>query len=59
MPKTMYVKPAEGLIVRDPVTGNPLPADGDHVPRISYWLRRQADGDVITAKPVNPPKKEK
>lgn len=42
------IKPARaGLIVRDPVTFEPLPAEGAEKPRDQYWLRRLRDGDVI------------
>jgi hypothetical protein len=40
------VKPAAGLIVRDPETAAPLPPEGKAVPRVSFWLRRLRDGDV-------------
>jgi len=43
------VKPAEGLIVRDPATREALPAKGRSVPRNAYWLRRLNDGDVVEA----------
>lgn len=46
---TIKVKPAEGLVVRDPVTREVLPAKGRTVPRNAYWLRRLADGDVLDA----------
>lgn len=56
MSKEIYVKPArEGLVVRDVVTGQSLPAEGASVPRSSYWMRRLRDGDVVEAKP---PKKK-
>lgn len=45
----MKVKPREGLIVRDPVTREALPAKATTVPRNAYWLRRLADGDVVDA----------
>lgn len=51
MSDTLYVKPAPGLLVRDPVTMEPLPAAGAEKPRSSYWLRRLAAGDVTEAKP--------
>jgi hypothetical protein len=47
----MFVKPAPGLIVRDPETREPLPPHGDWVPRTTYWLRRLRDGDVSEAEP--------
>lgn len=52
------VKPAEGLIVRDPVTREALPPKGKTVPRNAYWLRRLKDGDVVEADTAKPEKKE-
>lgn len=46
-PTTMFVRPAEGLNIRDPETGNYLPESGQIVPRSSFWLRRLKDGDVV------------
>ncbi|WP_207458653.1 DUF2635 domain-containing protein [Azospirillum sp. SYSU D00513] len=47
----MFVKPAAGLLVRDPVNREPLPAEGREVPDDQFWHRRLADGDVVLAKP--------
>lgn len=45
--ETFFIEPTRpGLIVRDPVTAQPLPEAGAEKPRNSYWLRRVADGDV-------------
>lgn len=38
--------PRKGLLVRDPVTGQPLPDAGAKKPLNSYWLRRLRVGDV-------------
>ena len=46
-PTTMTVRPAVGLNIRDPETGNYLPESGQIVPRSSFWLRRLKDGDVV------------
>jgi len=43
---TMYVVPAEGLVIRDPVTLIPLPLEGAEVPLSQHWLRRLERGDV-------------
>ena len=43
----MFVKPAPGLVVRDPVTKFPLPAEGREVQLSSYWQRRLNSGDVV------------
>ena len=51
----MFVKPAAGLTVRDPISMVPLPADGRHVPDETYWHQRLRDGDVILAEPPAEP----
>ncbi len=43
----MFVKPAPGLKVRDPISKRHLPASGQEVPMSAYWLRRLAEGDVL------------
>jgi hypothetical protein len=48
----MFVKPAAGRVVRDPVTMQPLPPGGRDVPRESYWLRRLRSGDVVEIAPI-------
>lgn len=45
--KDIYVKPAPGRLVRHPETGEIVPEGGMAVPRVSYWLRRVKDGDVV------------
>lgn len=45
----------EGLIVRDPITMNPLLAEGELKPRSQYWLRRIKDGDVEVVEPTKKP----
>ncbi|UEW68532.1 hypothetical protein [Burkholderia phage BgVeeders33] len=47
MTKTMRVKPADGRIVRDPLRGDDLPANGRDVPRNVYWRRCVHSGDVV------------
>jgi hypothetical protein len=53
-PSALYIKPARpGLIVRDPATKQPLAEAGEEKPRITYWLRRRDQGDVVeTARPA-------
>jgi hypothetical protein len=59
----MFVKPAPAghdlpgthLRVLDPDTGQILPLEGLDVPATTYWLRRLADGDVITSAPDTSP----
>ena len=56
----IFVKPLEGLIVRDPKTKTPLPSKGASVPRNSYWLRRLKDKSIYitseeTIKKEEPP----
>lgn len=47
----MFVIPAEGLRVPDPVLRDHLPEAGREVPRDAYWMRRLRDGDVIETTP--------
>lgn len=47
----MFVKPNNGLSVRDPVKGSPLPEGGAEVPDNTFWQRRLRDGDVVKAEP--------
>jgi len=54
MNETMFVKPAPGRKVRDPLTGAPMPAEGAEVPRAQYWMRRLKAGDVAQATPPAP-----
>lgn len=57
----LKVKPAkEGLIVRDPETKRPLPADGKMVRMSAYWIRRKIAGEIIImggAEEIKPDKK--
>jgi hypothetical protein len=48
----MFVKPAPGLKVRNPVTKRHLPLEGAEVPESTYWVRRLAAGDVVQASDV-------
>jgi len=43
----LFLKPAAGLIVRDPDSGEILPAEGRHKTDNEFWRRRLRDGDVI------------
>ena len=43
----MFLKPNNGLSVRCPVKGVPLPKEGAEVPDTIFWRRRLSDGDVI------------
>lgn len=58
----MFIKPSEGVVLRDPATNRVVPATGAHVPDSAFWLRRLRDGDVVecatpatpAAKPASP-----
>lgn len=44
----MIVMPARpGLLIRDPHTKRPLPAEGGRVPNNTFWRRRLRSGDVV------------
>ncbi|MGL4859524.1 MAG: DUF2635 domain-containing protein [Enterobacteriaceae bacterium] len=45
----MFLKPAPGCAVRDPVKGSLLPESGAEVPDSYFWRRRLQDGDVVEA----------
>lgn len=47
-----HVKPAAGRLVRDPETYEPLPVDGKVVEMNSYWVRKEAAGDIEFADPA-------
>lgn len=47
----MFVKPAEGRKVRNPISKQHLPAAGAEVPESTFWIRRLRDGDVVRAEP--------
>jgi len=49
MTETIFIKPAPGAKVRDPVTKQHLHAEGESKPRSNYWLRRLASGEVVKA----------
>lgn len=44
----MQVKPVSGRQVPDPEKGGFLPPEGRAVEATIYWLRRLAEGDVVT-----------
>lgn len=43
----LYLKPRDGLSVRNPRTMVPVPEYGAEVPNTSYWRRRLKDGDMV------------
>lgn len=43
---TVTLKPAAGLVVRDPITRQPLDSAGEAKTLDTYWSRRLIDGDV-------------
>ncbi|MBL4830036.1 MAG: DUF2635 domain-containing protein [Aliivibrio sp.] len=45
--QTVRLKPKKGLLVRDPLTREPLKATGETKPRNTYWLRRIQDGTAL------------
>ena len=46
----MRIKPADGLVVRDPETKAAISSDGIEVnPFDLYWAARLRDGDVVLA----------
>jgi hypothetical protein len=57
-----FLKPRQGLIVRDPSTLIPLPAEGASVTWIgsagTYWRRRVRCSDVKEVKPITKKRRE-
>ena len=52
----IFIKPAEGLRVKDPNTKEPLPKEGKQVQKSIYWLRRINAGDVLLVEAPKPSK---
>ena len=50
-----YLKPADGLKIRNPETGRHMPPDGEWVSMDTYWRRRLRDGDVTASRPTRAP----
>jgi hypothetical protein len=48
----MFVKPAPGLVIRDPDLKDFLPEEGRNVPDSDYWYRRVRDNDVVECAPA-------
>lgn len=45
--KYVFLKPREGLTVRDPLTYKALPSTGAKVLLTTHWRRRLSAGDVL------------
>jgi len=63
MKEVEFFKPAEGRLVRDPVTGQPLPQSGALVNlrdprRKTFFRRRLNQGDVVRGRAARPRPKE-
>jgi hypothetical protein len=58
-PTRFYIKPAPGLRIADPQSGEYLPDAGALMPRSGFWLRRLADGDVVDGSAPEDDKKAK
>jgi len=57
--ETIFVRPAPGAKVRDPVTKAPIPEAGVIVPNDGFWNRRLRLGDVILVEETPTPTKSK
>lgn len=55
MSDRLFIKPrlidGTPAVIPDPVTGQPLKAEGEGKPHSAFWLRRLRDGDVTKFKP--------
>lgn len=58
-PTTVHLVPVEGRSVRDPRSGNVVPAEGVTVELDRFWIRRLRDGDVTKASAAPAPAKKK
>lgn len=54
--KRLFLKPAEGRIVRREDDGELWPAEGDFAERTQFVRRRLKDGDLVEAPPPRAPK---
>ncbi|MGO4379741.1 MULTISPECIES: DUF2635 domain-containing protein [Telluria group] len=54
----MLVKPANGLVIRDPDLLDLIPETGREVPETDYWMRRLRDKDVVLVEPAAAPVKQ-
>ena len=54
----MFVKPLKGRSVHDPARGDLLPVEERNVEESSYWLRREAAGDIRRVNKVKQKKVE-
>jgi hypothetical protein len=56
--ESKFLKPREGLLVRDPLTKAIIPATGSNLPWIGpagrYWRRRVSCGDMILSEQAAP-----
>jgi hypothetical protein len=50
----LFVRPAQGLIIRDPITLKALDTGGEWKPQSTYWTRRLLCGDCVEGEPPNP-----
>lgn len=50
MTTRVLVKPVEGRLVRIPGTYEALPTEGKPLEKNSYWIRKEAAGDVVFEK---------
>lgn len=54
----IFVVPAEGMRVKDPITLRPLKPEGEEKPRTTYWVRRIRCGDCTLGKAPQAPRPE-
>lgn len=58
MSNRVFVRPAEGVVLRNPLTGERIPEEGSHVQLNSFWRRRIQEGSLVIAKPAKQQKKQ-
>lgn len=54
----MFIRPAPGIKIRDPILRSYVPEEGMEVVESSFWLRRIKDGDVTVGQSTSVAKRE-
>lgn len=57
--RKIFIKPADGLRIKDPETFQVLAKEGEYKTHSTYWQRRILDGDVLEVPTKHEAKKGK
>lgn len=59
MTESYFLRPARAeLVVVNPATNRPIPAEGLEVPKDAYWTRRLQQGDCVSIEREAPASEE-